>query len=87
MSDEEIQKLATLAREATPGPWWRPNPNDIGIESENFEIAQTMGLYEREYERMEANAAYIAAANPTAILALIEEVTSLRAAVAMVKAT
>jgi hypothetical protein len=74
MTDAELAALEAAARAATPGPWFRAIANDTAIRSDDVDIAQTVGAYELEWERMEADAAYIAAANPAAILALIQRV-------------
>lgn len=73
----DLDALAALAREATAGPWFRPIANDTAIRSDDVDIAQTVGAYELEWQRMEADAAYIAAANPAAVLALIARVREL----------
>lgn len=72
MTPADLSRLESLAREATPGPWFRAIANDTAVRSDDVDIAQTVGAYELEWERMEADAAYIAAANPAAVLALIE---------------
>ena len=77
MTPADLSRLESLARKATPGPWFRPIANDTAVRSDDVDIAQTVGAYELEWERMEADAAYIAAANPAAVLALIERVREL----------
>lgn len=71
MTPDQLAALKAAAEAATPGPWFRPVANDTAIRSDDVDIAQTMGAYELEWERMEADAAHIAAANPAAILSLI----------------
>jgi hypothetical protein len=74
MTDADLSALEAAARAATPGPWFRPIANDTAIRSDDVDIAQTVGAYELEWERMEADAAYIAKANPDATLRLIQRV-------------
>lgn len=91
----DIDELKRLAEEATPGPWtydknlgWaypqtRVKSEALGRSVANFvdgkpQFFCTIGKAEREW----ANAAFIAAANPQNVLALITEVQTLRAELA-----
>lgn len=86
----DLTQLEALARAATPGEWIVDDPNDhlFGVMKEgvlhylgtaspsSFSVSPTSD------EQEAANAAYIAAANPAAILALIERVRVAEAQVA-----
>lgn len=88
----EIEKLNALALAATPGPWeWVENATGKGtqggIKARHNASVCDFGDAEKYYptEGMEpsaADAAYIVAANPATVLALIAEVERLRAAIA-----
>lgn len=85
----DLKELERLARAATPGPW-AINTAGIAKRGEPFKITEIY-VYAPEtqddtaicadvidpvtQEPSEANAAYIAAANPAAILSLIAELT------------
>lgn len=87
MTDEELAALEALAMAATPGPWVSDNPN-----AEYIAALDANGAYEyvadadpsdfssvhRPRAQIVTNAAYIAAANPAAILGLIADVRMLR---------
>jgi hypothetical protein len=67
----DIEKLKQLARGATPGPW-EHLPEDDALAGE---IQNTDGKYVgliSEFDWQYPNGSFIAAANPTAILALLE---------------
>ena len=68
----DLTTLRRLAEAATPGPWYLHTSDDTLVSSESGEIVQAQGEYMIEYASMEADAAYIAAANPQAILALLD---------------
>lgn len=83
-----LDALEKLAKAATPGPWWhyrnKLRPNFGGIINEvqcrgKCPIVKWSGFddSDRSEKKHSANAAYIAAANPSAILALIGEVREL----------
>lgn len=88
MSDRE--KLKALAMAATPGPWFGPRVTDqmpigmIGVYQADEEgpipgaIVCTVG--HSDDDGVMDDAAYIAAANPTAILALLAEIGELEKA-------
>jgi len=79
------EQLRALALAATKGPWTM----DIGeegcafpnqwptIQSDDREVIGTEGFY-GDLEEDKANAAFVAAANPAAILALLDELAELR---------
>ena len=89
VSDETLAELRLLAAEATPGPW-----RDNVLGSEGYQIlgghkpvgvhGSTRPLYiarcgHEAWEVDKANAAYIAAADPPTVLALLDTVDALRA--------
>jgi hypothetical protein len=85
MTELNIEQLKTAALAATPGPWNKSNhansPRVCAPETEDrlgIEM-QIRGNGNRDDNRK--NAAFIAAANPAAVLELIAEVERLRAAV------
>ena len=71
MGDIDLPRLVALAKAATPGPWRTHMADDTYIISDTHDVAAISGNYENDAKRMEADAAYIAAADPTTILALI----------------
>lgn len=93
MTPTELASLEALAKAATPGKWRSQGVSltrdaDYGCA---FVVAEYGGLvaaalpYPTEldddnFPRVEANAAYIAAANPAALLSLIEENKRMREA-------
>ncbi len=82
-----LDKLEMLARAATPGPWRltaygnveaAPAPN--GIRAEMPTICATHESHDSgEYMPTSADAAFIAAANPDAVLALVSVTQAARA--------
>ena len=60
------QELRRLARAATPGPWEDVHPNADDEDAVAWKVR-------------EPDAAFIAAANPQAVLALLDELDALRA--------
>ncbi|RXZ42654.1 ead/Ea22-like family protein [Crenobacter cavernae] len=75
ITNEKLQELRTLAEAATPGPW----SSDKAIPARGF-CAQVWDLHGRALvthdsvsERASVDCAYIAAANPATILALLDE--------------
>lgn len=69
MTKEEIQTLEDAAKKATPGPWYvRPQAESTigdvldGNDNDNFHVTTWKGKHD---------AAFVSAANPTAILSLI----------------
>lgn len=87
MTNEGLERLEALARAATPGPWrdvksqaWvqrdKQGPHD---ETGSVCIAQCGDMQDADLvpfnaDRWRADAAFIAAANPTTILSLIQRV-------------
>lgn len=76
-----LMELKELAEKATPGPWsaerWR-HKNDWRVNSENLQsLAELRGADTSANTRTGADAAFIAAANPATVLALIAEVERL----------
>jgi hypothetical protein len=76
------EELRRLAEAATPGPWkhgplfgevWRTRGNAL-----YQRVAWVKGARSRQAARVAADAAYIAAANPATILALLDELDALR---------
>lgn len=79
MNTEELKRLALAA---TPGPWfvvgqpWNPEANFIVAGSNDPHMGQYVADtedFDGEGKNVQENAAYIAAANPAAILSLIAE--------------
>lgn len=77
MTDEEMKRLEELAKGATPGPW----DHDGFVEPEKVRstdgtVARTavLGDWDNGTPQQEKDAAYIAAAHPAVVLALIERV-------------
>ena len=75
-------ELERLARAATPGPWWTRNPTHIVVMAADQHITPTGVILNLRTEIVRtvsgtsngsraANAAFIAAANPATILALL----------------
>lgn len=78
----DLEALRKLAEAATPGPWeatgWAPKDADW-LEPPNCIVDSPHGLIAdtSESDRDEADAAFIAAANPTAVLSLCDRVAAL----------
>jgi hypothetical protein len=81
MTTINIPRLMALASKATPGPWRTSIPDDTLVIAENEEIATAFGDYSIDHESMEANAAYIAAVDPTTVLALCRRLQYAEAAI------
>lgn len=76
-----LPALEAIAKAATPGPWGRaPDPCHYDtlstIVGNCHRIAEIGGV---SVDEQDANAAYIAAANPETVLALIEMIRALEA--------
>ncbi len=78
----DLDHLEKLAKAATPGPWeinkawnWRRDRTAV-IAPEKCSVAST---YHDDLDTGEANGAYVAAANPKTILALIDRIRKLSA--------
>lgn len=65
-------RLAELAKAATPGPWWGDPPYGWGVFRDAPTHEQRLWLFDRK-DGTPADAAYIAAASPDVILALLAE--------------
>lgn len=89
MTAPDLSRLESLAREATPGPW-----HEFGLSVVSCDVPQDVdhkiyrGFNKPDYGGKfllcesvvhEPTLAYIAAANPAAVLALIERVRELEA--------
>ena len=72
-----IEELKRMAEAATPGPWDEGDGHCLIVDANNGFVAQAYG--ERRRTEM-ANAAFIAAANPAAVLELIRQRDELRKA-------
>lgn len=87
ITDELLAELEQLAGKATPGPWlYEPGSEDEDsawsmqfpiVTSDSREIIGTEGFYS-EKDVDEANAEFVARANPATILALLRHVRELR---------
>lgn len=80
----DYDDLRAKAMAATPGPWkwgWRNDdvtPGSVHTDEPNCRAVAMCPRYgKREFKR---DAAYIAAANPAVILALLDEIATLRSA-------
>lgn len=97
MRDERISELQALAEKATPGPWWVRSLEIRGETRDHFVAANDVNgfaygaeiLGEDEYReksgglsRKLADCAFIAAANPETIKALLADLVELREALA-----
>lgn len=74
--------LREAAEKATAGTW-RTHPTDdtrVTADGGDGEVAQALGDYQHDWRRMEATATYIVAAQPGAVLALLDEIGRLRGA-------
>lgn len=83
-----ITELKELAEKATPGPWfvvgqpWNPKADFIVAGSEDPHVGQYVADtedFDGEGRNVQENAAYIAAANPAAILELIAKLEEAQA--------
>ena len=72
MTDEQLDALEAKAKAATPGPWTVDSQNNVGNRN-NTKIVLTAVLPTDRWLRDE-DAAFIAAANPAAILDLISQI-------------
>jgi hypothetical protein len=89
LSRQKTTLLRKLAKAATPGPWQvYPEPNDewIGLADSILDGAHGPGGivcnaphdFAMSMNFWPANAAFIAAAHPTVVLALLDEIDALR---------
>lgn len=88
LSADEVLRLGELARKATPGPWavCTEPLNDVWYKDVTI-FRKEWGTRLADVSILESlykeNAAFIAAANPAAILSILSEMESLRAQVAV----
>lgn len=83
MNSEKLAELKGLAEKATPGPWKLLRPS-VGIDS-NWHVTDEgdtcvmhcYGFAHAVDSVSQANAAYISAANPTVVLALLTKIKEL----------
>lgn len=81
LTDARLAELERLAREATSGPWTTDGPfifppRDTippGARENYYRVASVSVAY-RSSAEMLADAAYIAAANPSTVLAMLDEI-------------
>ena len=97
MTDDDLAALIEAAEAATPGPWFACPTVDGIAANENCRVrtetyghgyvADTSNFHGRPFDvkRRRENAAFIAAANPSVIIALATEVRSARKALAAVR--
>ncbi len=82
----DVAELRRLAENATPGPWdyYRPHPNYQAYEVDRVMSGGYLGeaVAVAEGVHAEMNAAFITAANPAAVLGLLDEADALRAELA-----
>lgn len=82
-SSGDHAELARLTEAATPGPWFEteghPSGRTYGIHAEAGPVVAFRGIA-KPHGQGEHNAAFIAAANPATVLALLAENAALRAA-------
>lgn len=88
MTREEMQELKRLAESATPGPWAEGLGDMVfagPVKKARGSVSGGRGIVARtddddfDDEQNEANALYIAAANPEAVLSLIARIEELEA--------
>ena len=83
----DTTKLRELAMSATPGPWTATNRSDWSecvAEISDWHVVPT--LQQSELSNMDVDAAYISAANPATMLALLDELTRTQGSVAIASA-
>ncbi len=90
ITDQKLDELQALCEAATPGPWIThlvddttvvvPNGIDVCSTCLESEVERD-DSYNIHYERMEADAAFIAGLNPQTALSLIKRVRELEGAV------
>jgi len=84
----DYSELVRLAEAATPGPWKQHLVDDTTVICSHGDVCCTFANggrdddvdFDTDTERCEANATFIAAANPQAILTLIKRVKELETA-------
>ena len=76
MTDDQLDALEAAAKAATRGPWtW----NGLSVEADEFDLCSCVDWRSPINRNGQANACYIAAANPAAVLELIAELRQARA--------
>lgn len=80
MTDEQMAALRAAAEKATPGPWNTNGYNENEVDANDGRIvAICFGPESHTEPAALANAAYIALANPAAVLALLDRVAAAEA--------
>jgi len=83
VSDAELDDLYAKARAATPGPFTIPEGYQIYAVEKHFASAFERYSYNKDEvidsEQAKANAAFIAAADPSLIIAIIDNLRQVRA--------
>lgn len=86
MTSDETTKLRELANAATPGPWSKDIFDVCAWDVERV-VAKTDGEFSPPaFNECQSNAAFIAAADPQAVIALLDEVDALKAKLVQVTA-
>lgn len=90
LTDDALSELARLAEEATPGDWYSEGQGDMSIRAGEWDEARgehkiavldSCGCCGSPFgDNDEADLAYLLAANPATVAALVAEVQRLRAA-------
>jgi hypothetical protein len=80
MTEDDLRALRELAEKATPGPWIAMTGGAQTIWADHRRaIAVMCGARKRADHERDANAQWIVAANPTALLALLDHIEALTA--------
>ena len=82
LTEKELDTLKAAAKAATPGPWsdehnYRLDRHYVNCRNGTKEICECQNWVEENIDG-DANSAYIAAANPSVIIALIDELRQMR---------
>ena len=86
ITDQEIELLEALAKNASPGPW-QVSPGTIQIDKASIRpvyrgaIGGRIHVFNDTHMGKDADARFIAAANPSTVLSLIERLRELEAMV------
>ena len=85
LTDEELLKLKALAKEATPGPWIRfgvrmklGGEDCLRVGRDDFPLAFLPIGREHQHAGAFNDAGFIAAANPSTVTAMVEELLASR---------
>lgn len=84
MTDDELEALAALARDATPGPWYFDGWDifSVAFQGGGHRLLVPLPRTFHESQKVpDADARYIAAVDPATVLALVDELRTLRDAV------